>query len=208
MRSLVTRTAIALTVIAGVTLSAAHAQQPSELEDARREIKQLRSQVQALRAALSEAAELDYKRAAALSRALNAIPTQIDSSSPRTRDDGDKGRPAPAPVAAAPAAPPPPPPAAPAPAPAHARRGAEGGKRAAAPEPAATAPTASSSTVEGGLSGLPQRRRGQTLAAAPKPPPPPAPSPAPARADAGAKFSAFHAAGRGTRPSAPSEDSR
>ena len=78
----------------------------------------------------------------------------------------------------------------------------------AAPEPAATAPTAPSSTVEGGLSGLPQRRRGQTLAAAPKPPPPPAPSPATARADAGAKFSAFHAAGRGTRPSAPSEDSR
>jgi hypothetical protein len=107
MRSLVTRTAIVLTAVAGLTLSAAHAQQPSELEDARREIKQLRSQLQALRAALSEAAELDYKRAAALSRALNAIPTQVDSSSPRTRDDGDKGRAAPAPVAAAPAAPPP-----------------------------------------------------------------------------------------------------
>jgi signal transduction histidine kinase len=83
-------------------------------------------------------------------------------------------------------------------------------KRAAAPEPAPTAaaPTPAASTVEGGLSGLPQRRRGQTLAAAPKPVPKPAPSPAPARADAGAKYSAFHAAGRGTRPSAPSEDSR
>ncbi|MET8850807.1 ATP-binding protein [Amycolatopsis sp. NPDC004625] len=71
------------------------------------------------------------------------------------------------------------------------------------PAPAPATPPAS--TVEGGL---PQRRRGQTLAAAPRPVPPPAPGPAPARADAGARFSAFHAAGRGTRPSAPSEDSR
>jgi len=85
-------------------------------------------------------------------------------------------------------------------------------KPAAAPEPApaaaAAAPVPAASTVEGGLAGLPQRRRGQTLAAAPRLVPPPAPGPAPARADAGAKFSAFHAAGRGTRPSAPSEDSR
>ncbi|KDN21961.1 histidine kinase [Amycolatopsis rifamycinica] len=64
------------------------------------------------------------------------------------------------------------------------------------------------SEVESGTSGLPQRRRGQTLAAAPRPVPPPVAKPAPARADAGARFSAFHAAGRGTRPSAPSEDSR
>ncbi len=78
-------------------------------------------------------------------------------------------------------------------------------KPAPTPVAAAAAPV---STVESASSGLPQRRRGQTLAAAPKPPPPPAPSPAPARADAGAKFSAFHAAGRGTRPSASSEDSR
>ncbi|WIX89020.1 ATP-binding protein [Amycolatopsis sp. DG1A-15b] len=75
-------------------------------------------------------------------------------------------------------------------------------------EPAEAPPAAPVSTVEGGLSGLPQRRRGQTLAAAPKAAPPPAAKPAPARADAGARFSAFHAAGRGTRPSAPSEDSR
>ncbi|MDQ7807293.1 ATP-binding protein [Amycolatopsis sp. A133] len=74
-------------------------------------------------------------------------------------------------------------------------------------EPAAAAATATSK-VETTSSGLPQRRRGQTLAAAPKPVPPPAPGPARARADAGAKFSAFHAAGRATRLSAPSEDSR
>ncbi len=74
--------------------------------------------------------------------------------------------------------------------------------------PAEKPATAPPSEVESASSGLPQRRRGQTLAAAPRPVPPPAASPAPARADAGAKFSAFHAAGRGTRPSAPSEDSR
>ncbi|EOD59263.1 two-component system histidine kinase [Amycolatopsis vancoresmycina DSM 44592] len=67
---------------------------------------------------------------------------------------------------------------------------------------------AAESTVDSELSGLPQRRRGQTLAAAPRPVPPPAASPAPARADAGARFSAFHAAGRATRPSAAPEDSR
>ncbi|MEV4054403.1 ATP-binding protein [Amycolatopsis sp. NPDC049688] len=80
---------------------------------------------------------------------------------------------------------------------------------AAVPAPPAEVPAAApASTVETALSGLPQRRRGQTLAAAPKPVPPPAASPAPVRADAGARFSAFHAAGRGTRPSASSEDSR
>ncbi|MEU0530802.1 sensor histidine kinase [Amycolatopsis tolypomycina] len=79
--------------------------------------------------------------------------------------------------------------------------------KAAAPPAAAPAPAVSE--VESAASGLPQRRRGQTLAAAPRPAPPPAASPAPARADAGARFSAFHAAGRGTRPSAAaSEDSR
>ncbi|MGW4060579.1 ATP-binding protein [Amycolatopsis sp. NPDC004747] len=80
-------------------------------------------------------------------------------------------------------------------------------RTAPAKVPAAPVPPAESE-VESELSGLPQRRRGQTLAAAPKPVPAPAASPAPARADAGAKFSAFHAAGRGTRPSAPSEDRR
>jgi hypothetical protein len=75
-------------------------------------------------------------------------------------------------------------------------------------EPAEAPAVVPASTVEGALSGLPQRRRGQTLAAAPKAVTPPAAKPAPARADAGARFSAFHAAGRANRPSAPSEDSR
>ncbi|WP_206794063.1 sensor histidine kinase KdpD [Amycolatopsis sp. MtRt-6] len=78
----------------------------------------------------------------------------------------------------------------------------------AAATPPAKVPAPAVSEVESGASGLPQRRRGQTLAAAPKPVPAPAASPAPARADAGARFSAFHAAGREARPSAASEDSR
>ncbi|MEU4251993.1 ATP-binding protein [Amycolatopsis sp. NPDC026612] len=77
-----------------------------------------------------------------------------------------------------------------------------------APPAAPAVPPAIESEVESASSGLPQRRRGQTLAAAPKTAPPPVASPAPARADAGARFSAFRAAGRGTRSSAPSEDSR
>ncbi|MEU5259569.1 ATP-binding protein [Amycolatopsis sp. NPDC021455] len=71
---------------------------------------------------------------------------------------------------------------------------------------APAAPIATESKVEGDLAGLPRRRRGQTLAAAPVPvaAPAPAASPAPARADAGARFSAFRAAGRGIRPVPPS----
>lgn len=136
-----TRTLVILTMAivatgAGVTLSVARAQQPSETEEMRREIRQIRSQIQALRAALSEAAELDYKRAAALSRALNAIPGVTESSTARPRDEGEKPRsaaPAPAPAAPSLASPPPPP----APVAAHpGKRGAESPKRA--PEPAAT----------------------------------------------------------------------
>jgi plastocyanin len=135
---------VVVAVGAGVTLTAARAQQPSETEDMRRELRQVRSQIQALRAALSEAAELDYKRAAALSRALNAIPGVTDSSTaPRARDEASEKPRASAPAAASPlpaapalsAAPPSPPPAAPVAA--HpGRRSAEGSKRAA--EPAAT----------------------------------------------------------------------
>ncbi|MER6792101.1 sensor histidine kinase [Amycolatopsis mediterranei] len=77
-----------------------------------------------------------------------------------------------------------------------------------APVAATASPAATESKVESASSGLPQRRRGQTLAAAPRTAAPPVASPAPVRADAGARFSAFRAAGRGTRPSAPSEDSR
>ena len=136
-RNLVILTMAIVATGAGVTLSGARAQQPSETEEMRREIRQIRGQIQALRAALSEAAELDYKRAAALSRALNAIPGVTDSSTAtRPRDEGsDKPRaaaPAAAPMAPSLASPP-----APAPVAAHpTRRGGESPKRA--PEAAAT----------------------------------------------------------------------
>ncbi len=78
--------------------------------------------------------------------------------------------------------------------------------RAAAVPAASVAPAATRSKVESELSTLPQRRRGQTLAAAPTRVASPATNLAPARSDAGAKFSAFREAGRGNRPSSPSED--
>ena len=144
-RNLIILSLVVVTVGAGVTLTAARAQQPSDTEDMRREIRQVRSQIQALRAALSEAAELDYKRAAALSRALNAIPGVTDSSTaPRPPRDEVSEKPragtaaAASPVPAAPAlsaAPPSAPPAAAVTA-RPSRRGAEASKRAA--EPAAT----------------------------------------------------------------------
>jgi plastocyanin/outer membrane murein-binding lipoprotein Lpp len=113
-------------------LSGAHAetQQSVDLEDMRREIRQLRSQVQALRAALSEAAELDSQRAAMLSRTLRAIPSSEPTAS-KGRDDAEKthaapaASPTPVPVIV-PATPPPPPAVA-----RTSRRGSEAGRRAA-----------------------------------------------------------------------------
>jgi plastocyanin len=73
--------------------------QTTELDDMRRELRQLRSQVQTLRAAIAEAADLDAQKAAALTRALRAIPNPADAPMPRSREDlADKARP---PVAAA-----------------------------------------------------------------------------------------------------------
>lgn len=98
----------------GLTVSSAHAEpQPStDTEDMRRELRQLRAQVQLLRAALGEAAELDAQRAAALNRALKATAPAVDTSTARSREDlPDKARgtsgPPPgsaAPIAAAPSA--------------------------------------------------------------------------------------------------------
>jgi plastocyanin len=48
--------------------------EPSDVEDVRHELRQLQAQVQALRAALAEAAELDKQRAAVLTRALKNLP--------------------------------------------------------------------------------------------------------------------------------------
>ena len=59
-----------------VAVNRVHAETPpaGEMEDMRREIHQLRTQVQTLRAAIAEAAELDAQRLAVLNKALKAVP--------------------------------------------------------------------------------------------------------------------------------------
>jgi plastocyanin len=63
--------------------------EPSDIDDVRRELRQLESQVQALRATLSELAELDRQRAAVVTRALKnassapeAVPPPVAKSEP------------------------------------------------------------------------------------------------------------------------------
>jgi len=68
----------------------------SDVEELRREVHQLESQVQSLRAAISEAAELDRQRAALLTRALKNAPTV---SIPEANDfPAARNEPAPAPA--------------------------------------------------------------------------------------------------------------
>ena len=65
----------------------------SDVEDLRREVRQMQGQLQALRAAIGEAAELDRQRAAVMSRALKNLPSipEAEFSAPA------KSEPAPAP---------------------------------------------------------------------------------------------------------------
>jgi plastocyanin len=73
----------------------------SEVEELRREVRQLENQIQSLRAAISEAAELDKQRAGVLTRALkNASSVSI----PEAGDYTAPARSEPAPAAARPVA--------------------------------------------------------------------------------------------------------
>jgi hypothetical protein len=74
----------------------------SESDDVRRELHQLQAQVQALRAAMSEAAELDRQRAAVLTRALKNLPSAPESAAPPPSSKNDLGGPESRPVASAP----------------------------------------------------------------------------------------------------------
>jgi plastocyanin len=67
--------------------------QSVEMEEMRREIRLLRTQVQALRAAMSEVAELDRQKGAVLARVLKGIPGGSESASGSTK--GDPGEQAP-----------------------------------------------------------------------------------------------------------------
>jgi plastocyanin len=63
--------------------------EPSDMEDVRRDLHQLQAQVQALRAAMSEAAELDRQRAAVLTRALKNLPSapEVAAPAPSSRNE-------------------------------------------------------------------------------------------------------------------------
>ena len=54
----------------------------TDVEELRREVRQLEAQVQSLRAAISEAADLDRQRAALLSRALKTVPNSPEAGEP------------------------------------------------------------------------------------------------------------------------------
>lgn len=56
--------------------------EPSDLDEVRRELRQLEAQVQALRAALSEVADLDRQRAGVITRALKNLPSASEAAPP------------------------------------------------------------------------------------------------------------------------------
>jgi plastocyanin len=75
--------------------------EPSDVDDVRRELRQLQAQVQALRAAMSEAAELDRQRAAVLTRALKNLPAASEGAAPSAASKSEPAAPAPHSVAVA-----------------------------------------------------------------------------------------------------------
>jgi plastocyanin len=98
---------------------AAWAGESSEVEELRREVRQLQTQIQGLRTAISEAAEFDRQRAALLTRALKNLGTAPSESG---SSKGEPAEPRASAPAKAPAAAPSPPPSARAEASAGARR--------------------------------------------------------------------------------------
>ena len=76
--------------------------EPSDMDDVRRDLHQLQAQVQALRAAMSEAAELDRQRAAVLTRALKNLPGAPEVAAPPSSSRNESAVPEPRPVASAP----------------------------------------------------------------------------------------------------------
>ena len=78
----------------------AFAAEPSDIDDLRRDLHQLQAQVQALRAAMSEAAELDRQRAAVLTRALKNLPSAPETTAPPPSSKNEPAAPEPRPMAA------------------------------------------------------------------------------------------------------------
>jgi plastocyanin len=126
--STVTKVLVAAFAASLAVPRAAWAADSADVEELRREVRQLRAQIQALRTAITEAAEFDRQRAALLTRALKNIgsggssdaePSKSEMASPRASEPvaeshapaassrrdvaGRDGGPRRAPVAAAPA---------------------------------------------------------------------------------------------------------
>jgi len=132
-----TATKAMVAVFAAVLIAvprAAWAGESSEVEDLRREVRQLQSQLQALRQAIADAAEFDRQRAALLTKALKNL-------GPISSDRGEA-----APRASAPPSPPAAPPATPARA-----EASTGARRAsvAAPSPSIPVAEAPGGTIRG-----------------------------------------------------------
>jgi len=121
--------------VAAALLAVPHpvwAAESAEVEELRREVRQMQSQLQSLRTAIAEAAEMDRQRAAILTRALkNLATTSSDSAAPRSE---------PAPRAAAVEAAPPP---------ARAAASAPAARRASPPPVAAAPVEQSPGTIRG-----------------------------------------------------------
>jgi plastocyanin len=88
-KSMLPRTALAgLVAVCLAFPQLAFGADSSDLDDVRRDLRQLQAQVQALRGAMSEAAELDRQRAAVLMRALKNVPSAPESAAlPSERSD-------------------------------------------------------------------------------------------------------------------------
>src|SRR6185369_15518365 len=100
-KSMSPRTALAgLLAVCFALPRLAYAGEPSDMDDVKRDLHQLQAQVQALRAAMSEAAELDRQRAAVLTRALKNLPAASESAAPFSSSKSEPAAPEPHPVAA------------------------------------------------------------------------------------------------------------
>src|SRR5262245_14743770 len=77
----------------------------SEVQDLRREVSQMRAEVQALQLALAETTELERKRSANLTRALKAPSSSPEPAAPPPAAPADSEPAAAAPAPARPAAP-------------------------------------------------------------------------------------------------------
>lgn len=90
--STVTKVLLAACAASLAVPRAAWAADAADVEELRREVRQLKSQIQALRTAITEAAEFDRQRAALLTRALKGIGSGGSSEAEPARSDSAPSR--------------------------------------------------------------------------------------------------------------------